>query len=181
MVAPTIKKMTDGCAAVISPKPSPLGKGDRLRWMRFRGANKFCLPAEGGGTSLASDGRSCVHKGLRCFAEEPYGPLCTHSPSVAYATAPSRKEPFYKFEPCKKERGRMRGGTPFHTLLIHRKRSPRRLLANSTVASRHAPSQEKAPVNHAFGQQRNVRRRYKESINIKSREFLGSLLFSLVY
>ena len=76
------------------------------------------------------------------YEKEIYKPLCTHSPSPSFLGSSLRREPFGIFEPRRKERRRMYRDTLFCTLLIHRKRSPRRLLANSTVASRHAPSRE---------------------------------------
>ena len=53
----------DEVSATKSNVSLSLRRGGRARGRRgVRGANKFCLPAEGGGTSLASDGGSCVHK-----------------------------------------------------------------------------------------------------------------------
>ncbi len=62
----------------------PFMDSRRVLWLCKMFALTICLPSEGGGTSLASDGRSCVHKRLRCSTGETFKPLCTHSPSPSF-------------------------------------------------------------------------------------------------
>ena len=74
---------TDGCSAVISPKaPSERGLREAVEEIAQRAVQISLPPSH------------------QIF-------LCTHSPSVACATAPSRKEPFCFFASCKKDGRRM--------------------------------------------------------------------------
>ena len=74
--------IADGCAAVTD-------------------TTNFASILEGGGTSLASDGGSCVHKGSRCSTKKRSKSPCTHSPSPSFLGSSLSEGAFCFFEPCK--------------------------------------------------------------------------------
>ena len=114
---------TDEVFVTMSNFSLSLRRGGRVRGRRgVRDVNKLCLPAEGGGTSLASDGRSCVHKKLRCYTQEIYKPLCTHSPSPSFLGSSLRREPFVSLSRARKSADgciEVRFFTPYSSVSLH--------------------------------------------------------------
>ena len=67
--------------------------------------------------------------------------LCHEHLSVRMRVHLSSRRGFCFFEPCKKERRRMRSGTPFHTLLI-RQTALRKLRLSATFSHKRRPNRD---------------------------------------